>query len=40
MLLHGLQQIHGASIQVPRSTEQQPRTEFLEERYGLFRQAG
>ena len=40
MLLHGLQGFHGATIQVPRSKEQKPKTSFLEERYEAFRAAG
>lgn len=40
MLIHGLQGFHGQTITVPRSAELRPRTEFLEERYELFRAAG
>jgi putative restriction endonuclease len=40
MLVHGLQGFHGETISVPRSVDLQPRSEFLEERYALFRAAG
>lgn len=40
MLRHGLQEIHGQAISVPRAPHQQPRREFLEERYAMFRRAG
>ncbi len=40
MLRHGLQEIAGARLRVPRNETQRPRTEFLEERYELFRKAG
>ncbi len=40
MLLHGLQQMHGSRLHVPRPEELRPRREFLEERYELFRKAG
>ena len=38
--LHGLQQMHGSRLHVPRQEELRPRREFLEERYALFRKAG
>ncbi|RMD83028.1 MAG: hypothetical protein D6815_07685 [Candidatus Dadabacteria bacterium] len=37
MLEHGLQQVHGTRIIVPRSEALRPAREFLEERYELFR---
>src|SRR5690606_29573927 len=40
MLVHGLQQMHGSRLHVPRPEELRPRREFLEERYELFRKAG
>lgn len=40
MLRHGLQEIAGWQLQVPRQPAQRPRQEFLEERYELFRKAG
>jgi len=40
MLRHGLQQMHGSRLHVPRQEELRPRREFLEERYALFRKAG
>ncbi|TMC49250.1 MAG: HNH endonuclease [Chloroflexi bacterium] len=40
MLQHGLQGAHGQRIVVPERIGLRPRTAFLEERYGLFRQAG
>ena len=39
MLLHGLQEMAGERIGVPRSERQRPRREFLEERYEIFRKA-
>lgn len=39
MLQHGLQEIAGESIGVPRSERNRPRREFLEERYEIFRKA-
>lgn len=39
MLIHGLQGFHGARLSVPRSKTLQPNTDFLEERYELFRSA-
>lgn len=39
MLRHGLQEIAGARIIVPRNADQRPRGEFLDERYELFRKA-
>ena len=40
MLRHGLQEIAGTVIQLPRNEHQRPRHDFLAERYELFRQAG
>jgi putative restriction endonuclease len=40
MLRHGLQEIAGAAIQVPRDRGQQPNRAFLEARYALFKRAG
>jgi putative restriction endonuclease len=40
MLIHGLQGFHGKVITVPRPADLRPRSEFLEERYELFRNAG
>jgi putative restriction endonuclease len=37
MLRYGLQAISGQRLLVPRAAHQQPREEFLEERYALFR---
>jgi putative restriction endonuclease len=37
MLQHGLKGFHGASIQVPKTTDLQPNRAFLAERYELFR---
>ena len=39
MLVHGLQQMHGSRLYVPRQEELRPRPEFLEERYDLFLKA-
>jgi putative restriction endonuclease len=39
MLRHGLQDIAGSKIVLPRSHRDYPRSEFLEERYELFRKA-
>ena len=39
MLQHGLQGFHGVVLEVPRSKALQPRRDFLEERYQLFRDA-
>lgn len=39
MLQHGLQEIAGDPISVPRSARLRPRADFLEERYALFRKA-
>ena len=40
MLEHGLQDMAGRTIRVPRRPDQQPNPEFLAERFELFRQAG
>jgi len=40
MLRHGLQEIAGMRLVVPRAAHDQPRREFLEERYEMFRKAG
>ena len=40
MLVHGIQGFHGEKISVPRSADLRPRSEFLEERYDMFRAAG
>ena len=40
MLVHGLQGFHDATVTVPRRREWRPRSDFLEERYELFRNAG
>ena len=40
MLIHGLQGFHGATITVPRTPDLRPDTEYLEERYSLFREVG
>jgi putative restriction endonuclease len=40
MLLHGLQEFHGAHLAVPSAPALRPKTEFLEERYAVFRKAG
>ena len=40
MLIHGLQNLHGTKIIVPRITEFRPNTEFLNIRYERFRAAG
>jgi putative restriction endonuclease len=39
MLKHGLQELHGASIQTPRLREHQPRPEYLAERFARFEAA-
>jgi putative restriction endonuclease len=39
-LLHALQGVHGGRINVPRRQDLRPDTEFLEERYQVFRSAG
>jgi putative restriction endonuclease len=39
MLLHGLQQMHGTTISVPRRNEAKPDTQRLEKRYEKFLQA-
>lgn len=36
MLVHGLQQLHGTRIDVPRVVEHRPQTELLDQRYRLF----
>lgn len=40
MLVHGLQGFHDAALTIPRRHEWRPKTEFLEERYESFRNAG
>lgn len=40
MLAHGLQELHGARIVVPRKELQRPNAEFLATRYDMFRRAG
>lgn len=40
MLVHGIQGFHGEKLHLPRSAEERPAPEFLEERYELFRAAG
>src|SRR5579862_497063 len=40
MLRHGLQEIAGRMIELPRSERQRPRRDFLAERDELFRKAG
>ena len=37
MLRHGLQEMHGRSISLPRQVGQRPSVEFVERRYELFR---
>ena len=37
MLRHGLQEVAGTKLIVPRAVQNQPRREFLEERYERFR---
>ena len=39
MLKHGLQEMHGQLITVPRDSRLQPRLEYLEERFARFRAA-
>ena len=40
MLVHGLQQLHGSRIALPRATELRPDRDLLSHRYELFRAAG
>jgi len=40
MLRHGLQELHGARLTIPRRPTDQPNPMFLEERYEEFRVAG
>jgi putative restriction endonuclease len=40
MLQHGLKGMHGQRIRVPQRVALQPRPEFLDERFELFRRAG
>jgi putative restriction endonuclease len=40
MLIHGLQEVHGHRIELPRRERDWPNREFLEERYAMFRKAG
>ncbi len=39
MLQHGLKGFHGTTLSVPRSDDERPRSEFVAERYELFRKA-
>jgi hypothetical protein len=39
MLKHGLQGFHGTRLWTPRRPSLQPKPEFLDERYALFRKA-
>jgi putative restriction endonuclease len=39
MLRHGLREMEGLPLQLPRSREQRPREEYLEERFARFRAA-
>lgn len=39
MLLHGLQELHGTRIQLPRRAADRPNPEYLAERYERFRAA-
>ncbi|MGH7561834.1 MAG: HNH endonuclease [Gemmatimonadales bacterium] len=39
MLRHGLQEMHGSLIRVPRRADLKPRAEYLEERFARFRAA-
>jgi putative restriction endonuclease len=36
MLRHGLQELHGGLIQVPRQAQHQPRRDYLAERFARF----
>ena len=38
-LRHSLQEVHGASIELPRQRAARPNPEFLEVRYNRFREA-
>jgi putative restriction endonuclease len=40
MLRHGLQEMAGRRLEVPRAATDRPRRDYLEERYALFRRAG
>ena len=40
MLRHGLQELHGTRIELPRSKAMRPSREALEERLARFRRAG
>lgn len=37
MLRHGLQEMHGRSIMLPRNVEHRPRSTYVEQRYESFR---
>ena len=39
MLRHGLQEVHGARLVLPRREEQRPNRDFLAERFERFRAA-
>jgi putative restriction endonuclease len=39
MLRHGLQEMHGTLLQVPRRPEKRPNREYLAERFEAFRVA-
>ncbi|HET7565102.1 MAG TPA: HNH endonuclease [Gemmatimonadaceae bacterium] len=39
MLRHGLQEVHGAKLMLPRHAEHRPNRDFLEERFARFRAA-
>jgi hypothetical protein len=39
MLRYGLQEMEGVVLRLPRSAEQRPRPEYLEERFARFRAA-
>lgn len=40
MLRHGLQEIAGQRIHLPRDERLRPQSDLLEERYAMFRKAG
>jgi putative restriction endonuclease len=39
MLRHGLQEMEGITLELPRSRDLRPREEYLEERFARFRAA-